>query len=209
MWSWFMIIAPVEHTCECMDNPHNRWISSSKIFKGLDGSIREYGFSIRNKSITVINSWNLWKPRNSMETPSDIWTTESSSSSAGLSTTVQILEKTIIGSWHKPSPWRSKHCIVFIHFYSASLSMSHSEEVPTTGLILCRSKYTEAVRTTASEGLAQGPYVAAKVGFEPATLQTEGTEPHHWATMPTLICPFHISLRWDPRRRQDVLSQIH
>ena len=29
----------------------------------------------------------------------------------------------------------------------------------------------------ASEGLAQGPYVAARVGFEPATLRTQGTEP--------------------------------
>jgi len=29
-----------------------------------------------------------------------------------------------------------------------------------------------------SEGLAQGNYVAARVGFEPATFQTEGTEPH-------------------------------
>ena|SRR6218665_1892529 len=28
-----------------------------------------------------------------------------------------------------------------------------------------------------NEGLAQGPYVAARVGFEPATYQTEGTEP--------------------------------
>jgi len=27
-----------------------------------------------------------------------------------------------------------------------------------------------------SEGLAQGPYVAAGVGFEPATLRTQGTE---------------------------------
>ena len=27
--------------------------------------------------------------------------------------------------------------------------------------------------------LAQGPYVVAKVGFEPATFQTQSTEPHH------------------------------
>ncbi len=27
-----------------------------------------------------------------------------------------------------------------------------------------------------SEGLAQGPYVAAGAGFEPATLRTQGTE---------------------------------
>jgi len=29
--------------------------------------------------------------------------------------------------------------IVFVHFYSASLSKSHSEAFPTTALILCRS----------------------------------------------------------------------
>jgi len=29
---------------------------------------------------------------------------------------------------------------------------------------------------TVSERLAQGPYVAARVGFEPATLQTQGAE---------------------------------
>ena len=27
-----------------------------------------------------------------------------------------------------------------------------------------------------SEGLAQGPYMAARVGFEPATFRTHGTE---------------------------------
>ena len=35
----------------------------------------------------------------------------------------------------------------------------------------------EALHATASEGLVQGPYVAARVGFEPATLWTQGTEP--------------------------------
>jgi len=29
--------------------------------------------------------------------------------------------------------------------------------------------HTEAPQTTASEGLAQGPYVSARAGFEPAT----------------------------------------
>jgi len=35
----------------------------------------------------------------------------------------------------------------------------------------------EALQATASEGLAQGSYVAAGMGFEPATLRTQGTEP--------------------------------
>ena len=32
------------------------------------------------------------------------------------------------------------------------------------------------LQATTSEGLAQGPYVAAKMGFEPATLRMQGTE---------------------------------
>src|SRR6218665_3823865 len=32
------------------------------------------------------------------------------------------------------------------------------------------------LHATVSEGLAQGPYVAARVGFEPATLRMQGTE---------------------------------
>jgi len=33
------------------------------------------------------------------------------------------------------------------------------------------------LQAIASEGLAQGPYVTARVGFKPATLWTQGTEP--------------------------------
>jgi len=36
-----------------------------------------------------------------------------------------------------------------------------------------------AIQATACEVLVQGPYVAARVGIEPATLWTEGTEPYH------------------------------
>ena len=42
-------------------------------------------------------------------------------------------------------------------------------------LILCRSLHAEALQATASEGLAQGPYVAAGAGFEPATIRSKGT----------------------------------
>ena len=82
--------------------------------------------------------------------------------------------------------------------------MSPSEALPTTALILCRSctsnysidtvselhfqlqhRYCVGVNTPkrlrhlVSEKLAQGPYMAARVGFEPTTLRTEGTESHH------------------------------
>ena len=32
-------------------------------------------------------------------------------------------------------------------------------------------------QATASEGLAESPYMAARLGFEPVTMQTSGTEP--------------------------------
>ena len=35
------------------------------------------------------------------------------------------------------------------------------------------------IQTITSEGLAQGPYVAARGGIEPATFRTEGTDHHH------------------------------
>ena len=34
--------------------------------------------------------------------------------------------------------------------------------------------HAEAPQATASEGLSQGPYVAARAGFEPMTLWTKG-----------------------------------
>ena len=39
-------------------------------------------------------------------------------------------------------------------------------------------------KATTSEGLAQGPSMAVKVGFESETFRTEGTEHYQWTTMP-------------------------
>jgi len=36
--------------------------------------------------------------------------------------------------------------------------------------------HAEALQATASEGLAQCPYAAARAGFEPVTLQKKGAE---------------------------------
>ena len=36
--------------------------------------------------------------------------------------------------------------------------------------------HAEAPQPNASEGLAEGPYVAARAGFEPATLRTKGVQ---------------------------------
>ena len=45
--------------------------------------------------------------------------------------------------------------------------------------------HAEAPQANASEGLAQGPYVAAKAGLEPATLRTKGVESTNEPTRPT------------------------
>src|SRR6218665_2218332 len=71
--------------------------------------------------------------------------------------------------------------IVFLYLsVSIALLSSHSRsfsEAPRPQqLTLCRSLHDEALplQATVSEGLAQGPYVAARAGFEPTTLQSKG-----------------------------------
>ena len=64
------------------------------------------------------------------------------------------------------------YCIVFIHFYSASHETFRSAP-DKQQLTLCRSLHAEALQATASEGLAQGPDMAARAGFEPATIRSK------------------------------------
>src|SRR6218665_1636734 len=45
--------------------------------------------------------------------------------------------------------------------------------------------HAEDPQAIASEGLVQGPYVAARTGYEPATLQTKGTESTNEPSRPT------------------------
>ena len=52
----------------------------------------------------------------------------------------------------------------------------YSEALPTTALIMCHSQHAEAQQATVSEGLAQGPYVSARVGFEQAAILAQSTE---------------------------------
>ena len=47
--------------------------------------------------------------------------------------------------------------------------------------------HAEAPQATASEGLAQGPYVADRAGFEPATLQTKGDKSANEPPRPTAV----------------------
>jgi len=68
----------------------------------------------------------------------------------------------------------------FIHSFIPDISIAslqahyHSEVLPNTALILCQSYHAEALQATVSEGLAQGPYMAAVI--EPVTLHTHGIE---------------------------------
>ena len=55
-----------------------------------------------------------------------------------------------------------------------------------------------------SEGLAQGPYVAAGVGFAPATLRTQSTEP---ITEPP--CPISIMYLKTSQESNGYISELH
>jgi len=61
---------------------------------------------------------------------------------------------------------------------SISIASAFQKRSRPQQLTLCRSLYDEALQATASEGLAQNPYVAAITGFEPATLYQCTTMPH-------------------------------
>ena len=68
----------------------------------------------------------------------------------------------------------------FIHsgyFYSASSSPLGLllRGAPDTARIVSKF-HAEALQATENEGLAQGLYVAARAGFEPATLRTKSVE---------------------------------
>src|SRR6218665_1626495 len=64
------------------------------------------------------------------------------------------------------------------YFYSASSSPLLLRGIPdySNDTVSELTRRSAAGKTT-SEGLAQVPYVAARVGFEPATFRTQGTEP--------------------------------
>ena len=67
-----------------------------------------------------------------------------------------------------PHYWLIGWLIHFGYFYSASSSPILLRGAPDTARILC-GVHAEAPKATASEGLAQGSYVAARAGFEPTT----------------------------------------
>ena len=54
--------------------------------------------------------------------------------------------------------------------------MSLFEALPTTAIDTVSEFNAKALKASVSEGLAQGPYVAPRAGFEPATLRTKGID---------------------------------
>src|SRR6218665_2607119 len=78
----------------------------------------------------------------------------------------------------------------FIHslgyFYSASSSPLLLRGAPDTARILCLSFTPKHHRqSSASEGLAQGPYLVTRAGFKPTTLWTKGDESTNEPPCPT------------------------
>ena len=54
-------------------------------------------------------------------------------------------------------------------------------------LTLCRSLHAEALQATVSEGLPQGPCVAARAGFAPTTHRSNGIDSTNAPPRPTII----------------------
>jgi len=66
--------------------------------------------------------------------------------------------------------------------------MNLSEALPTTAIdIVCRSLHAETLLTTVRKGLAQGPYLAVRAGFEPTTLQSKGVVSINASPSPTFL----------------------
>ena len=75
--------------------------------------------------------------------------------------------------------------IVLIHFYSVSHSTSLSEAPPTTAVDT--GLHAKALQATVSEWPAQGPYVAARAEFEPATLGSKGIDSTNAPSRTTMV----------------------
>src|SRR6218665_963982 len=86
-----------------------------------------------------------------------------------------------------PEPFHMGLSVHSGYFYSTSSSPRLLRSAPDTAWILCREFHAEAPQATASEGLVQGLYVAARVGFEPTTLFTKGDESTNEPSRPTIV----------------------
>src|SRR6218665_156541 len=66
-----------------------------------------------------------------------------------------------------------------VHYYSEALPTQHE---------YCVEVSRRKPQATASEGLAQGPYVAARAGFKPATIRTKGVKSTNGPPRPIIMC---------------------
>ena|SRR6218665_1553398 len=71
-------------------------------------------------------------------------------------------------------------------YLTFSIALSLSEALPTTAIYTVSELHTEALQATVSEGLAQGPYMAARDGFEPMTLWSKGMDSTNVPLCPTI-----------------------
>ena len=60
--------------------------------------------------------------------------------------------------------------------------------------------HAEAPQATVSEGLAQGPYMAARAGVKPMTLRTKGVDSTNAPHTPHDLCPLLIFVHFSAMR---------
>jgi len=86
---------------------------------------------------------------------------------------------TLRAALQRASQALKKLCKSFIHsgyFYSASSNPLLLRGASNYRIDTVSEFHTEALQATANEGFAEGQYVAARAGFKPATLKTNGAE---------------------------------
>ena len=84
---------------------------------------------------------------------------------------------------------------LFIHsgyFYSASSSPLLLERCSRQSTDTVPEFHAKAPQATVSEGLAQGPYVAARAGVEPMTIWTKGIDSNNAPPTPQWIRVNHV-----------------
>ena len=69
--------------------------------------------------------------------------------------------------------------------------------------------HAEAPQATSSEGLAQGPYVATRAGFEPATLRTKGDESTNEPPLPVYCYSLHYLGEVIQTRNEKTNTELH
>ena len=106
-----------------------------------------------------------------------------------------------VGSKFTPSMLVFIHSHLQVHFTTLFLLFKfttqwHSQHSTDT----VSEFHSETPQATASEGLAQGPYVAARAGFEPTILWTEGIESSNEPS-----CPISVAF---PQMRKEHLFEL-